>query len=282
VDGSSTVYPVTEAVVEEFRGVNPGVRLTVGFSGTGAGFKKFTVGEIDISDASRPIKDSEIEACKQNGIEFVEFMVAYDGLSVIVNPANDWCDCLTVDQLKQLWQPESTINKWSELNPAWPDERIQLYGPGTDSGTFDYFTEVVVGELKKSRSDYSPSEDDNVLVTGVAGDKFSLGYFGYAYYEENKDRLKLLGIDDAGGNCIKPSLETVRNGAYKPLSRPLYIYVNKSALRRPEVRQFVKYYVENAVKLAGEVGYVPVPDDVDSANRQRLSEALADGSKSTI
>jgi phosphate transport system substrate-binding protein len=280
VDGSSTVYPVTEAVVEEFRKAQPSVRLTVGFSGTGAGFKKFAAGEIDISDASRPIKDTEIEACKANGIEYIEFMVAYDGLSVIVNPANDWCDCLTVAQLKQLWQPESTINKWRDLNPQWPDERIQLYGPGTDSGTFDYFTEVIVGEAKKSRSDYSPSEDDNVLVTGVAGDKNSLGYFGYAYYEENKSRLKLLGVDNGDGKCIQPSLETVRGGTYKPLSRPLYIYVSKKAFSRPEVQQFVKFYVENAVQLSAEVGYVPVPQETDSINRKRLSDAMS-GAKPT-
>jgi phosphate transport system substrate-binding protein len=276
IDGSSTLYPITEAVAEEFRPDHPNVRITVGLSGTGAGFKKFYTGTIEICDASRPIKDAEIEACKANGIEYVEFKVAYDGLSVIVNPENTWCDCLTVEQLKQLWQPESTVNKWSDLDPMWPNERIQLYGPGTDSGTFEYFTEVIVGKSKSSRSDYSRSEDDNVLVTGVAGDKFALGYFGFAYYEENKSRLKLLGVKDGDGECVKPSLETVRENSYKPLSRPLYIYVAKTALARPEVREFMTFYLENAGKLAGEVGYVPLPDAERQASRGKLEEVLAE------
>lgn len=276
IDGSSTVYPITEAIVEEFRKVQPNVRATVGSSGTGAGFKKFAAGEIDISDASRPIKDTEREACKANGIEFVEFMVAFDGLSIVVHPENTWCECLTVEQLKQLWQPESTVMKWSDLKPGWPDQRIQLYGPGTDSGTFDYFNEVINGDPKKSRSDFSPSEDDNVLVTGVAGDKFALGYFGYAYYEENKSRLKLLGVDNGDGKCMKPSIETVRANTYKPLSRPLYIYVTKKSLKRPEVQEFMKFYIANASKLSGEVGYVPVPDEQDKANQKVLAEALAE------
>ncbi len=233
VDGSSTVYPITEAVAEDFKTEQPGVRVTVGLSGTGGGMKKFVAGEIDICDASRPIKDAESAACKASGIEYIELEVAFDGLSVVVNPENDWGDCITVEQLKAIWQPESTVQKWSDLNPEWPSEPIKLYGPGTDSGTFEYFTEAIVGEARKSRADYSPSEDDNMLVTGVAGGKYALGYFGYAYYEENKDRLKLLGIDNGDGNCVKPSVEAVRNGTYKPLSRPLYIYVNKKALQRP-------------------------------------------------
>ena len=187
VDGSSTVYPITEAVAEEFKTEQPDVRVTVGLSGTGGGFKKFVDGEIDICDASRPIKDAEIAACKANGIEYVELEVAFDGLSVVVNPENDWVDCMTVEQLKALWQPESAVQKWSDLNPDWPSEPIKLYGPGTDSGTFEYFTEAIVGEARKSRGDYSPSEDDNMLVTGVSGGKYALGYFGFAYYEENKD-----------------------------------------------------------------------------------------------
>jgi phosphate transport system substrate-binding protein len=276
IDGSSTLYPISEAVAEEFRPDHPKVRVTVGFSGTGAGFKKFAAGEIEISDASRRIKDSEIEACKANGIEFAEFKVAFDGLSVIVNPENTWCNCLTIEQLKQLWQPESTVSKWSDLNPSWPKETIKLYGPGTDSGTFDYFNEVINGDPKKCRDDFSASEDDNVLVTGVAGDKFALGYFGFAYYEENKGRLKLLGVDNGDGNCIQPSLETVRGNTYKPLSRPLYIYVAKKALTRPEVRDFLKFYLENAGKLSGDVGYVPIPDDDDRANRQTLEELFAE------
>jgi phosphate transport system substrate-binding protein len=274
IDGSSTVYPITEAVAEEFKAHDPGVRVTVGLSGTSGGMKKFVVGEIDICDASRPIKDAEIASCKSNGIEYIELQVAFDGLSVVVNPENNWVDCLTVEQLKSLWQPESTVQKWSDLNPDWPNEPIKLYGPGTDSGTFEYFTEAIVGEARKSRGDYSPSEDDNMLVTGVSGGKYALGYFGYAYYEENKDRLKLLGIDNGDGNCVKPSVEAVRNGTYKPLSRPLFIYVNKKALERPEIREFVEFYVTNASKLAGEIGYVAAPDDVDARNRELLESTL--------
>jgi phosphate transport system substrate-binding protein len=237
--------------------------------------KKFAAGEIDICNASRPIKDTERDACKAAGIEFVEFQVAYDGLSITVNPQNDWCDCLTVEQLKTLWQPESTVQKWSDLNPDWPSERIQLYGAGTDSGTFEYFTEAIVGEPRKSRSDYSANEDDNVLVTGVAESKYALGYFGYAYYAENQDRLKLVGIDRGDGKCIKPSMETVRDGTYRPLSRPLFIYVSKKSLQRPEVRAFTKFYVENAPQLSAERKYVAVPDAIDAENRRVLQEALA-------
>jgi phosphate transport system substrate-binding protein len=276
IDGSSTVYPVTEAVAEEFWKVQPKIRFKVGSSGTGAGFEKFAAGETDISNASRPIKDSEREACQAKGVEFVEFMVAYDGLSVVVHPQNTWCDCLTVEQLKQLWQPESTVAKWSDLKPGWPEETIELYGPGTDSGTFDYFNEVINGDAKKSRSEFNASENDNVLVTGVAGNRFALGYFGYAYYEENKERLKLLGIDGGDGNCIQPSLETVRGSTYKPLSRPLYIYVSKKAFARPEVQAFVKFYVESAAELVSEVGYMPVPAEVAAENRKRLNDALAE------
>jgi phosphate transport system substrate-binding protein len=276
VDGSSTVYPIAEAVAEEFRKAQPGVRATVGFAGTSGGMKKFAAGEIDICNASRPIKDTERDACKAAGIEFVEYQVAYDGLSVAVNPHNDWCDCLTVEQLKALWQPESTVQKWSDLNPDWPNERIQLYGAGTDSGTFEYFTEAIVGEPRRSRSDYSANEDDNVLVTGVAESKYALGYFGYAYYAENQDRLKLVGIDSGDGKCIKPSMETVRDGTYKPLSRPLFIYVSKKSLQRPEVRAFTKFYVENAPQLSVERKYVAVPDAIDAENRRVLQEALAE------
>ena len=274
IDGSSTVYPITEAVAEDFKTEQPSVRVTVGLSGTSGGMKKFVVGEIDICDASRPIKEAEIAACKANGIEYVELQVAFDGLSVVVNPENDWVDCITVEQLKSLWQPESTVQKWSDLNPDWPSEPIKLYGPGTDSGTFEYFTEAIVGEARKSRGDYSPSEDDNMLVTGVSGGKYALGYFGYAYYEENKDRLKVLGIDNGDGNCVKPSVEAVRDGTYKPLSRPLYIYVNTKALQRPEVHAFVEFYIANASKLAEEVGYVAVPDDVDATNREVLESTI--------
>jgi phosphate transport system substrate-binding protein len=275
IDGSSTVYPVSETVAHEFRKEHPKVRVSVGLAGTTGGMKKFVVGDLDICDASRPIKDSEVADCKKNGIEFIELQVAFDGLSVVVNPKNDWVDCMTVEQLKMLWQPESTVSKWSDLKPEWPNEKIELYGAGPDSGTFEYFTEAIVGKPRSSRSDYSPSEDDNMLVTGVAEGKYALGYFGYAYFEENKDRLKLLAIDDGQGNCVKPSLETVRNKSYRPLSRPLYIYVNKESLQRPEVQTFVKFYVANAPALSEKAGYVAVPEEVDATNQKILNDALA-------
>jgi phosphate transport system substrate-binding protein len=275
VDGSSTVYPITEAVAEEFRKQEPNVRMIIGFSGTGGGMKKFIAGEIDICDASRPITDSEKEACAKNGIEYIELEVAFDGLAVMVNPENDWCDCLTVDQLKAIWQPESAISKWSDVNADWPDTKINLYGPGTDSGTFDYFTEAIVGEARHSRSDYTPSEDDNVLVTGVAGDKNALGYFGLAYYEENRDRLKLVGIDAGDGNCVMPSQETVRDKSYQPLSRPLFVYVRTSSLTRPEVRSFVDYFLKTVGKLAPEVGYVTAPDEAAANDRQEFDRAVS-------
>ena len=275
VDGSSTVYLITEAVAEEFRSEQPDVRSIVGFSGTGGGFKKLSAGEIDICDASRTIKDEERKACESNGVKYLELAVAYDGLSVVVNPENDWCDCLTVAQLKSIWQPESAVSKWSDLNPAWPDEAIELFGPGTDSGTFDYFTEVIVGEAKSSRPDYTASEDDNMLVTGVEGSQYALGYFGYAYYKENSKRLKLLGVDSGDGRCVQPSIETVRDGTYKPLSRPLFIYVNAASLKRPEVVSFVKFYLEQANTLAPEVGYVPLSDDAAAKSRKTFDEATA-------
>lgn len=274
-DGSSTVYPITEAVAEEFRTEHPEVRAVIGFSGTGGGFKKLASGEIDICDASRTIKAEERAACEANGIKFVELEIAFDGLSVVVNPENDWCNCLTVEQLKAIWKPESAINKWSDLKPEWPDEKIELFGPGTDSGTFDYFTEAIVGEAKASRADYTPSEDDNMLVTGVEGSKYALGYFGYAYYSENKERLKLLGVDAGDGNCVQPSLETVRANTYKPLSRPLYIYVNQASLAKPEIVEFVTYYVANVSQLVEQVGYVPLSDEVLSKSKETLDAALA-------
>lgn len=277
VDGSSTVYPITEAVAEEFRNELRDVRAVIGFSGTGGGFKKLAAGEIDICDASRTIKDEERAACEAHGIKFVELEVAFDGLSVVVNPENDWVDCLTVEQLKAIWQPESAIQKWSDLNPEWPDEKIELFGPGTDSGTFDYFTEVIVGEAKASRADYTPSENDNMLVTGVEGSKYALGYFGYAYYAENKERLKLLGVDAGDGQCVQPSLETVRSNTYKPLSRPLYIYVNEASLAKPEVAEFVEFYLKTVGELASEVGYVPLADDVAAKAKAKFDEALAAG-----
>jgi phosphate transport system substrate-binding protein len=275
IDGSSTVQRISEAVGEEFRKAQPGVRVAVAKSGTSGGFKKFANGEIDICDASRPIKDIEREACAKSGVEFVELEIAFDGLTVAVNPKNNWCDCLTVEQLKAIWQPESAVSKWSDVNPDWPEREINLYGPGTDSGTFDFFTEVIIGKAGNSRPDYSPSEDDNSLVTGVAGDDNALGYFGLAYYESNRERLKALGIDPGDGHCVAPSTETVRDHTYKPLSRPLYIYVKKSSLLRPDVREFVKFYLDNVSRLVSQVGYVPLPDEVLGKSKQSLDESLA-------
>jgi phosphate transport system substrate-binding protein len=252
------VYPITEAVAEEFRKLHPQVRINVGISGTGGGFKRFVVGETQISDASRPIKDSEKETATKNGIQWVEMPVAYDGLSVMVNPQNTWVTSMTVAELKELWKPESTIKRWNQIRPEWPDQPINLYGPGTDSGTFEYFTEAIVGTAKSSRPDYTASEDDNVLVQGIAGDRNALGYFGFAYYVENQDKLKLLAID-AGKGAIAPSKQTIEDGTYAPLSRPIFIYPNKAALARPEVKEFVKFYMDNAPKLVAEVGYVPMP-----------------------
>ena len=257
IDGSSTVFPITEAVAEEFNKVAPNVRVNVGVSGSGGGFKRFTVGETDISDASRSIKESEVAIAKENGIEYFEFLVGVDGLSVMVSPDNDFVECLSVDQLHELWKPESMVNNWSDLNPAWPDRAVNLYGPGTDSGTFDYFTEEVNGESGVSRADYTASEDDNVLVQGISGDRNALGYFGYAYYAENMDKLNLVAVD-SGAGCVAPSVASIADGTYSPLSRPLFIYVSKASLARPEVREFVKFYMEHGADLTAEVGYVPL------------------------
>jgi phosphate transport system substrate-binding protein len=256
MDGSSTVYPISEAVAEEFMAANEGkVRVTVGLSGTGGGFKRFCAGETDISNASRPIKDSERELCAGSGVEYIEVPVASDGLTVAVNPANNFLQCLTVAELKKIWEPGSTVKRWSDVRAGLPNREIKLYGPGTNSGTFDYFTEAINGKEDASRADYTASEDDNVLVQGVEGDVEALGYFGYAYYKENATKLKAVGID-SGAGCVLPSEETVRNTTYKPLSRPLMIYVSKAALQRPEVNAFVKFYLENAAELVPQVGYV--------------------------
>ncbi|HAM62339.1 MAG: phosphate ABC transporter substrate-binding protein [Firmicutes bacterium GWF2_51_9] len=259
IDGSSTVYPVTEAVAEEFNVTYPDVKVSVGFSGTGGGMSKFIAKEIDIADASRKIKSSEAEAATAAGIEFLEIKVGFDGLSVLVNPENTWVTSLTVEQLQEMWKPGSTIMNWSDIDPTWPNEKIVFYAPGVDSGTFDYFTEEIVGELDAMRSDYTGSEDDNVLVQGIAGDKYAIGFFGFAYYEENKDKLKVIGVDEGEG-AVVPSFETIADGSYSPLSRPLYIYVNKASLEREEVLEFVTFYLENAKELVADVGYVPLPD----------------------
>ncbi len=270
VDGSSTVFPVSEAVAEEFSKVQPRVRVTVGVSGTGGGFKKFLNGETDISDASRPIKPSETERAAQAGIRFIELPVAYDGLSVVVNPENDWVDYLTVDELHALWKPGSEVHTWKDIRESWPDEEIRLYGPGTDSGTFDYFTGVINGKEQSSRSDFTASEDDNVLVHGVAGDRNALGYFGFAYYQENRDRLRVVPID-GGNGPVAPDETTINDGSYAPLSRPIFIYIRESALENPAVAAFVDFYIEEAPRLSGEVGYIPLPASTYEALARRVA-----------
>ena len=260
IDGSSTVFPITQAAAEDFRLEHPNVQIPVGISGTGGGMKKFAAGETVISDASRPIKDSEREAAAANGIEFIELPVAFDGLSVMVNPANDFADCLTTDELNMIWEPGSEINNWSEVRPDFPDMEMVLYGPDADSGTFDYFTDEINGEEGAIRQDFFPAVDDNVLVQGIAGDSGALGYFGYAYYVANRDKLKLVGVD-SGSGCTLPSDATINDGSYSPLSRPLFIYVNIAALGRPEVLAFVDFYLRNGADLASSVGYVGLPQN---------------------
>jgi phosphate transport system substrate-binding protein len=262
IDGSSTVYPVTEAIAEEFRVEHPDVKITVGVSGTGGGFSKFCRGEIDINDASRPIKEQEAASCKSGNIQFVGLKVAYDGLVVVVNKENTWVNNITVDELEKIWEPgaQEKITRWNQIRPEWPAEEFHLYGPGIASGTYDYFTEAIIGKSGSSRGDYTASEDDNVLVQGIAGDKHGLGFFGLAYYEENKDKLKLVPVNN-GESAVLPSVETVKNGTYKPLSRPVFIYVSDSAAKRTEVEQFVKFYLENASVLVPDVGYIPLSDE---------------------
>jgi phosphate transport system substrate-binding protein len=268
VDGSSTVYPITEAVAEEFQNANRAMRVTVGVSGTGGGFQKFCRGETDISNASRPIKPTEIDTCKQSGIEFIELPVAYDGLAVVVNPTNTWATSMTVDELRKLWAPDAQgkIMRWSQVRASWPDREIHLYGAGVDSGTYDYFTEAVVGKEGASRGDFTSSEDDNVLVQGIANDELALGFMGIAYVEQNKGRLKLVPIDDGkadnGAGPVVASVETVRNGTYQPLSRPLFIYVSRKAADRPEIQTFVQSYFGDGKALVTEVGYVPLTDAI--------------------
>lgn len=275
VDGSSTVKMIASAAMERFHDVDPTVNVVVSEAGTGGGMKKFAAREIDVCNASRPMTADEAAACEAAGVEFLRFEVAYDGLALVVNPQNDWCDALTVDQLKTIWRRESDgqILQWSDVNPDWPAVEFKLYGPGDDSGTFDYFTEVINGKAKSSRRDYQASESDNALVTGVAGDRGSLCYLGYAYYEANRDKLKLLAVD-AGDGPVKPSEETVRDGTYRPLSRPLFIYVRRGSLERDDVRKFVAYYVEHAGELAELVGYFPVSAEAAERNARTLAEAL--------
>ncbi|GIU98308.1 MAG: hypothetical protein KatS3mg013_2111 [Actinomycetota bacterium] len=276
-DGSSTVFPITQAVAEEFTAENPNVKVSIGVSGTGGGFEKFCAGETDIQDASRPIESDEQAVCEENGIEYVELQIALDGLSVVANPANDWADCLTVDQLKAIWEPKSTIDNWSEIPDAsFPDRPLTLYGAGTDSGTFDYFTDAIVGEEGASRSDYTASEDDNVLVQGVAGDENALGYFGYAYYAQNADKLKLIAVD-GGEGCVSPDPTTINDGSYTPLSRPLFVYVKRASLAKPEVVAFMDFLMETAPALVEEVGFVDVDDATYQAEVAEWESFKAEG-----
>jgi phosphate transport system substrate-binding protein len=264
IDGSSTVFPITEAVAEEFQRDLPGSKVTVGVSGTGGGFQKFCRGETDLSNASRPITQKELEACDASKVTFLEMPIAYDGLTIVVNPKNSWAQSMTVAELKRLWEPqaEGKITKWSQIRPGWPDREIHLFGAGVDSGTFDYFTEAVVGKQDASRGDYTSSEDDNMLVQGVSGDELALGFFGYAYYETNQGKLRAVAIDDGdesnGAGPIAPSVDSVRTGTYRPLSRPIFVYASLKSLDRPEVKAFVDFYLAHAPSLVREVGYVPL------------------------
>ncbi|MCK7594337.1 PstS family phosphate ABC transporter substrate-binding protein [Pseudomarimonas salicorniae] len=276
IDGSSTVYPITEAVAEEYQIAEQGkVRVTVGVSGTGGGFKKFCRGETTISNASRPILDAEIEACRTAGVQFIELPVAFDAVTVAVNPQNTWLEAVTVEELKKMWEPEAqgVVLKWNQVNPAWPDAEMKLFGAGADSGTFDYFTEAVVGKAKASRGDFTASEDDNVLVTGVASDPNALGFFGFAYYRENQDKLRAVPVKaTADGAGVLPSMETVLDGTYTPMSRPIFIYVNaKDAAERPEVRAFVEFYLKESQALITEVGYIPLPDRAYELASERVA-----------
>jgi phosphate transport system substrate-binding protein len=282
IDGSSTVYPITEAVAEEFqKAKKQAVKVTVGISGTGGGFKKFCRGETDISDASRPISAREMQACAEAGIKYVELPVAFDALTVVINPRNTWIKELRVEELKKMWEPaaQAKIMTWNQVNPAWPKVPLKLFGPGADSGTFDYFTDAINGKEKASRGDFTASEDDNVLVQGVSRDVNAIGYFGLAYYMENKDKLKAVPIVDRNGKkAVGPSLETVMDGTYQPLARPIFIYVSDRAMQRPEVNEFVQFYLKNAPALVKEVGYVPLArQHYDMALRNFTTKKLGTG-----
>ncbi|ANV85230.1 phosphate-binding protein [Picosynechococcus sp. PCC 7003] len=278
IDGSSTVFPITEAMAEEFQIANPDTRVTVGVSGTGGGFSKFCAGETDISNASRPIKAEEIEACAEAGIEYVEIPVAYDAISVVISPENDWATCLTTEELATIWSPESegTITNWSQVREGFPDRPLDLYGPGTDSGTFDYFTDAINGEEGASRGDYTASEDDNVVVQGVINDPNAIGYFGFAYYEENSDQLNAAEIDDGdpsnGDGCVAPSVATVDDTTYQPLARPIFIYVRADSLDKPQVQAFMDFYTaEENSTLVSEVGYVALGSEIYAKAQERLA-----------
>lgn len=271
-DGSSTVYPITQAVAEEFTTRNPQVKVTVAFSGTGGGFKKFCRGETDIQDASRPILPEELKVCKENKVEFIELPVAYDALTVIVNPKNTWATCMTVSELKAVWEPGSKITRWNQIRPQWPNQPLRLFGAGADSGTFDYFTEAIVGKLKAIRTDYQPTEDDNVTIKGVAGDPYAMGFLGVAYYEENKDKVKPVAVDNGKG-CVLPTRENVLNGSYQPLARPLFIYVNVKSLERKEVRDFVDFYLSPGARRAiRSTGYIELPEEAYKIGQQLVAK----------
>ncbi len=275
IDGSSTVYPITEAVAEEFKKIYPDVKIAVALSGTGGGFKKFVRGETDINDASRTISRYEDSIAKANGIEYIELEVAYDGLTVLVNPKNTWCNEIKVSELKKIWEPaaQRKIISWNQIRPEWPNEPLHLYGAGVESGTYDYFTEVIVGKAHSSRGDYTSSEDDNVLVQGVSSDKNALGFFGYAYYEENKDKIKAVAVDNGNG-AVLPSVVTVKNKSYAPLSRPLYIYINNKAAERKEVQTFIHFYLDKINQLVSEVGYMPLEDEELKSVKDKWVEFL--------
>jgi phosphate transport system substrate-binding protein len=274
IDGSSTVFPITEAVAEDFQIAKRGaIRVTVGISGTGGGFKKFCRNEIDIVNASRPITQLEMEACKQEGVQYIEMPIAFDALTIVVNPKNTWSKTITVDELKKIWEPgaQGVITSWNQINPAWPDKKIKLYGPGADSGTFEYFTEAIVGKAKSSRGDFTASEDDNVLVQGVASDIYALGFFGFAYYIENSNKINAVAVDSGNGGVI-PSAATVENNSYKPLSRPIFIYVNAKSAEKPEINEFVNFYMKNAPELVTEVKYFPLSKEVYNLNIEHLNK----------
>jgi phosphate transport system substrate-binding protein len=277
IDGSSTVYPVTEAVAEEFRAESPNVDVTVGVSGTGGGFKKFVRGEIDINNASRAISEEEAAQAKAQNITYEQLEITYDGLTVVVHPENNWVKDITVAELKKIWEPaaQNKITKWNQVRPEWPNQEIHLYGAGVESGTYDYFTEAIVGKSHASRGDYTASEDDNVLVQGVSTDPNALGFFGFAYYQENKDKLKAIPVDDQnaanGQGAILPTIETVKDGTYAPLSRPLFLYVNSKAVARPEVVAFINFYLDNAGALSQEVGYIPLPESEYKKQKEKFA-----------
>jgi phosphate transport system substrate-binding protein len=273
-DGSSTVGPFVSAAAQRFKQEEPDVNVTVGISGTGGGFERFCAGETDLSNASRAIEEDEREACSQKGIELTEFHVANDGIAVVVNIENDWAECLTVAQLKEIWEPGSKVKTWRDVDGSFPAEEMKLFGPGTDSGTFDFFTEQVVGEEGSSRTDYSASENDNVTVRGVSGEKGGLGYFGLSYFEENRSMLKALKID-SGGGCVAPTRETVQNGTYKPLSRPLFVYAKNSSLQRPEVQAFLRYIIENGTEIADAAKFVSLTPEQKQRAQRELDDAIA-------